>query len=118
VRLPRPGQCRALPRLEHSARRAEVTHLRQTLAHWDDHYHRQGIALVADELYDQSRQQLRLQACFNLPGSDNPLASARGPIPTRPHTGVDKLADEQAVRSWLGKKTCGYNPRSTAWPCR
>ncbi|MFP3560867.1 hypothetical protein SB861_61330, partial [Paraburkholderia sp. SIMBA_049] len=36
----------------------EVAHLRDTLAQWDDHYHRQGIALVADELYDQSRQRL------------------------------------------------------------
>ncbi|GLO11707.1 DNA ligase B [Pseudomonas putida] len=85
----------------------EVAQLRATLARWDDHYHRQGIALVADELYDQSRQRLgHLQQCFGLTASPSPLASARGPInhPV-PHTGVDKLADHQAVVRWMAGKT-------------
>ncbi|MDN5523048.1 MAG: DNA ligase B, partial [Pseudomonas sp.] len=45
--------------------KAEVAQLRATLARWDEHYHRQGVALVADELYDQSRERLNhLQQCF------------------------------------------------------
>ena len=64
---------------------AEVARLRATLAHWDDQYHRQGIALVADELYDQSRQHLlELQACFGLSHDDAPpaaLSPLRSPTP-------------------------------------
>nr|WP_194789793.1 NAD-dependent DNA ligase LigB [Pseudomonas sp. UFMG81] len=94
--------------------RAEVIDLRQTLAHWDDLYHRQGVALVADELYDQSRQRLEhLLGCFKLPGNDTPLASARGPIPHPiPHVGVDKLVDDEAVRRWLeGRQAVWLQPK-------
>ncbi len=86
---------------------AEVAQLRATLARWDDHYHRQGVALVADALYDQSRLRLEhLQQCFGLATAPSPLASARGPIPHAvPHTGIDKLADRQAVARWLVGKT-------------
>ncbi len=85
----------------------EVTQLRATLARWDDHYHRQGVALVPDELYDQSRQRLEhLQQCFGLAAGPSPLVSARGPIPHPvPHTGVDKLADHQAVAHWMAGKS-------------
>jgi len=86
---------------------AEVAQLRATLARWDEHYHRQGLALLADELYDQSRERLNhLQQCFAVGSSPSPLASARGPVPHPvPHTGVDKLADRQAVARWLAGKT-------------
>ncbi|PYC37849.1 NAD-dependent DNA ligase LigB [Pseudomonas soli] len=98
------GQC---PDWSVSQANAEMARLGETLARWDDHYHRQGKSLVADELYDQSRQrQLLLQRCFNLPdAAPAPLASARGPI-AHPivHTGVDKLPDEQAMRRWLADK--------------
>ncbi|WP_248917714.1 NAD-dependent DNA ligase LigB [Pseudomonas entomophila] len=92
----------------------EVGQLLKTLAHWDDHYHRQGVALVADELYDQSRQHLRhLQGCFDLASNDAPLASARGQVPHPvPHTGVDKLHDEAAVRRWLeGRQGMWIQPK-------
>ncbi|MFJ4382842.1 NAD-dependent DNA ligase LigB [Pseudomonas sp. NPDC089408] len=84
----------------------EVTQLRATLAQWDDHYHRQGMALVPDELYDQSRQRLEhWQQCFGLAPGPSPLASASGPVPHPvPHTGIDKLADRQAVQRWLSGK--------------
>ncbi|MGE8459338.1 MAG: DNA ligase B, partial [Pseudomonas alloputida] len=87
--------------------KAEVAQLRATLARWDEHYHRQGLALVADELYDQSRERLNhLQQCFAVGSSPSPLTSARGPVPHPvPHTGVDKLADRQAVGRWLTGKT-------------
>ena len=86
---------------------AEAAQLQATLTGWDEHYHRQGIALVADELYDQSRQRLvHLQQCFGLAPSPSPLTSARGPLPHPvPHTGVDKLADRQAVARWMAGKT-------------
>ena len=85
---------------------SEVAQLRATLARWDDHYHRQGVALVPDELYDQSRLRLtRLQQCFGLASGQSPLAGARGPLPHPvPHTGVDKLADRRAVERWMAGK--------------
>ncbi|WP_296235178.1 NAD-dependent DNA ligase LigB [Pseudomonas sp. UBA4617] len=92
----------------------ETAQLRTTLARWDDHYHRQGVALVPDELYDQSRRRLaHLQQCFGLANTASPLASARGPVPHPvPHTGVDKLADQQAVVRWLaGKRGVWVQPK-------
>lgn len=85
---------------------SEVAQLRKTLGSWDDHYHRQGIALVPDELYDQSRQRLaQLQQCFGLAGGPAPLANAGGPVPHPiPHTGIDKLHDRHAVQRWLAGK--------------
>ncbi|WP_449430867.1 NAD-dependent DNA ligase LigB [Pseudomonas putida] len=85
---------------------AEVAQLRSTLARWDDQYHRQGIAVVADELYDQSRQYLALlQQCLGQAAEHEPLASARGAI-AHPiaHTGVGKLNDEHAVGRWMAGK--------------
>ncbi|MDH1572168.1 NAD-dependent DNA ligase LigB [Pseudomonas sp. GD03746] len=95
--------------------RTEVAQLRATLANWDDHYHRQGIALVADELYDQARHHLlHLQQCFGQEFTDpSPLASARGPI-AHPvaHTGVEKLHDAAAVARWMtGKKGVWVQPK-------
>ncbi|WP_313646151.1 NAD-dependent DNA ligase LigB [Pseudomonas sp.] len=85
---------------------AEIDRLRTSVEQWDDHYHRLGKALVPDELYDQARQRLlQLQACFGPDRALNSLASARGPVAHPvPHTGVAKLADEQAVRTWMKGK--------------
>lgn len=106
ILLPIVTQAATCPTWPQARANDEITRLRETLATWDDQYHRQGHSPVADELYDQSRQRLHtLQTCFDLPGSDDPLASARGTIahPT-PHTGVIKLADERAVANWLRTK--------------
>ncbi|KFE52874.1 NAD-dependent DNA ligase LigB [Pseudomonas syringae] len=85
--------------------RSEITELQGQIAQWDDSYHRQGVALIKDELYDQSRQRLDfLRTCFAQPApvNDNPLKTAGGPIlHPIPHTGLNKLADENAVRAWL-----------------
>lgn len=92
----------------------EVRQLHGTLAAWDDHYHRQGISQVADELYDQSLTRLRtLQACFGLGQPYAPLDSAKGPVPHPvPHTGVAKLADEAAVARWMqGKQGVWIQPK-------
>lgn len=104
VPLARAASC---PHWNSQQAKAEVAQLRATLARWDEHYHRQGIALVADELYDQSRERLNhLQQCFAVGTSTSPLASARGPVPHPvPHTGVEKLADRQAVARWMAGKT-------------
>ena len=108
------GNAAECPTWTNARASTEVNRLQRTLARWDDHYHRQGIALVADELYDQSRQRLgHLQQCFGLAASPSPLASARGPInhPV-PHTGVDKLPDRQAVARWLvGKSGVWVQPK-------
>lgn len=109
--LTRAGQC---PDWSPQQAAAETAQLRTTLARWDDHYHRQGVALVPDELYDQSRQRLaHLQQCFGLAATATPLASARGPVPHPvPHTGVDKLADQSAVVRWLaGKRGVWVQPK-------
>ncbi|AIL64001.1 NAD-dependent DNA ligase LigB [Pseudomonas alkylphenolica] len=94
--------------------RSETDRLRETLVKWDEHYHRLGLSLVADEIYDQSRQRLKhLQGCFDLQTADNPLASARGPI-SHPvaHTGVAKLTDDQAVAQWIhGKQNIWIQPK-------
>lgn len=83
----------------------EITTLHQQLQRWDTSYHRDGQALVADELYDQARQRLdTLQGCFPLvpQARARPLATARGNI-AHPvaHTGVEKLPGADAVRLWL-----------------
>ncbi|WP_095092707.1 NAD-dependent DNA ligase LigB [Pseudomonas sp. Irchel 3A5] len=89
--------------------RNSITALQTQIAAWDDGYHRQGVSLIADELYDQSRQRLEFwRSCFAKPNSeaDNPLKTAKGtarhPVP---HTGVNKLSDEAAVRDWLKGRT-------------
>ena len=83
--------------------------LQRQLAEWDDAYHRRGFALVDDEIYDQARHRLQIwQECFALhPGtSANPLATAAGTVP-HPivQTGLEKLADKQAVAAWIAPRT-------------
>lgn len=92
------------PNLSPQQAQAELATRSQQIATWDDAYHRQGVALIADELYDQARNQLQqLHHCFpGSPSTDNPLTSSGGPIkhPIE-HTGLNKLADETAVRQWI-----------------
>ncbi|WP_122672842.1 NAD-dependent DNA ligase LigB [Pseudomonas viridiflava] len=86
----------------------EILSLQQKIAEWDDSYHRLGISRIPDELYDQSRQKLNTwRACFAVPASDdNPLKTAGGSV-VHPiaHTGVNKLADDKAVKAWLKGRT-------------
>lgn len=96
------GQC---PDWTPGTARTEILQLQTQIAQWDDSYHRRGIALVADELYDQSRQRLSLlHTCFAAAPANNndPLRTAGGPITHQiPHTGVIKLADAKAVKDWI-----------------
>ncbi|MDZ5604201.1 NAD-dependent DNA ligase LigB [Pseudomonas sp. RP23018S] len=106
-----PSACPDWPAAQAST---EIDVLRTTLARWDDHYHRLGIGLVADEVYDQSRSRLhRLQACFAVRGAADPLATAGGPL-LHPiaHTGLIKLTDQAHVRRWLhGKRAVWLQPK-------
>ncbi|AHL77167.1 NAD-dependent DNA ligase LigB [Stutzerimonas stutzeri] len=83
--------------------------LQRQLAEWDDAYHRQGIALVDDEVYDQARSRLRYwNDCF-AQGSvtpADPLATATGDVPHPvAQTGLAKLADRAAVTAWMARRT-------------
>jgi DNA ligase (NAD+) len=82
---------------------AQVDVLQQQIDDWDDAYNRLGHSLVADELYDQSRAQLEhWRSCLGLGAPGTPLRSAGGKVPHLiAHTGLDKLKDTDAVRSWL-----------------
>jgi DNA ligase (NAD+) len=99
-----------------SQARNQLLNLQQQIERWDDSYHRQGVSLIKDELYDQSRQRLAfLRGCFAQPqpANDNPLKTASGPIPHPiPHTGLNKLADEKAVSAWLkGRNDLWIQPK-------
>nr|WP_298114584.1 NAD-dependent DNA ligase LigB [uncultured Pseudomonas sp.] len=93
-----------------SAQRAEgeTAALAAQIAHWDDAYHRQGVSLVADELYDQARLRLQhWQGCFATVevATADPLASSGGRI-AHPviQTGLRKLADSGEVAAWIGNR--------------
>jgi DNA ligase (NAD+) len=99
-----PVLANSCPNLSPAQAQAELAERRQQIGQWDDAYHRQGVALVADEIYDQARQHLEhLAGCFAVtPSADNPLASNSGPL-NHPigQTGLNKLADDAAVRRWI-----------------
>ncbi|MDM8349093.1 NAD-dependent DNA ligase LigB [Pseudomonas sp. sp1636] len=88
--------------------KAEITALGAQLAAWDDAYHRQGVALVADELYDQARAQLeQWRSCFAGigPPPTDPLSGSAGRV-VHPvaQTGLRKLADHAEVRNWIATR--------------
>ena len=92
----------------------EVTALQKQIDSWDDHYHRQGRSLVADELYDQSLARLtEWRHCFKPGSSTEPLRTARGTVPHPVvHTGLEKLRDARAVEHWLrGRSDVWVQPK-------
>ena len=92
----------------------EITALQKQIETWDDHYHRQGRSLVADELYDQSLARLaEWRHCFKLGSSTEPLRTARGTVPHPVvHTGLEKLRDARAVEHWLrGRSDVWVQPK-------
>lgn len=96
--------------------RSEILALQSQITQWDDSYHRQGVSLVADELYDQSVQRLAdLRGCFATTSASpsNPLKTARGPVAHPiPHTGLTKLPGEAAVQTWLeGRSDLWIQPK-------
>ena len=111
-----PLYAQACPDWDAARAGQEVHALQDRISQWDDSYHRQGVAQVADEIYDQARERLvRWRQCFDLPahGTDSPLSTARGPVPHPvAHTGLGKLANDQAVAQWLnGRKDLWIQPK-------
>ncbi|WP_342654271.1 NAD-dependent DNA ligase LigB [Pseudomonas sp. F3-2] len=96
--------------------RSEIALQQAQIEKWDDSYHRQGVSLVADELYDQSRERLAyLRSCFarSPAAGDDPLKTSGGTIAHPvPHTGLNKLRDEMAVQAWLkGRSDLWIQPK-------
>lgn len=93
------------------AERAELESraLQRQLAEWDGAYHRQGIALVDDEIYDQTLKRLQhWNDCFAQHSaiSTDPLATATGEVPHPVvQTGLAKLADRAAVAAWMARRS-------------
>jgi len=87
---------------------ADEQALRQQLTVWDDSYHRLGVSLVSDAVYDQLRS--RLELCRAV---DNPLQTASGPVPHPvAQTGLAKLTDERAVERWIkGRQDLWVQPK-------
>lgn len=95
---------------ERAEREMQVLSLQ--LADWDEAYHVRGASPVDDEIYDQARAHLdEWRLCFasSAATSPSPLQGAVGPVSHPvPQTGLAKLTDEQAVRSWMA-------PRKDLW---
>lgn len=94
----------------------EISALDQRIREWDRAYHVDGQALVADDLYDQSRALLsRWQACFpgHTAGSANALRDAGGPVSSPiAQTGLTKLHDEAELRTWMdGREDLWIQPK-------
>lgn len=85
-----------------------VQTLQRQVDEWNRAYHRDGVSVIADELYDQALERLGLwQACFPQSRAPalNATASATGPIPhPTPHTGVAKLIDAGDAKAWLAAR--------------
>jgi len=88
----------------------ELTALAAQVAEWDDAYHRRGLSLVDDEIYDQARLRLeQWQECFaaiNAAPAADPLDGSDGPV-AHPvaQTGLAKLEDAEAAKDWLATRT-------------
>lgn len=106
--LPLAAWARSCPDWSAEYARGQITTLAQQIELWDDSYHRLGQSMISDELYDQARQRLgQWRDCFDrpAPAADNPLSSARGTLPHPiPHTGLEKLPDERAIKAWLSTR--------------
>nr|WP_256574184.1 NAD-dependent DNA ligase LigB [Pseudomonas sp. M30-35] len=88
--------------------RTEISQLSTQIAEWDDAYHRLGISLIADELYDQAlAKRQHWQRCFPTDAQRTlqPLASSRGEI-KHPiaQTGLNKLTNSQELATWLSTR--------------
>jgi len=114
--LPLPAFASACPDWSQETAVARIGDLQSRIDQWDTYYHSLGQSPISDEVYDQYRARLqRLRTCFPGTGADsgNLLASAAGPVrhPVA-HTGLDKLADEQAVAAWLkGREQLWIQPK-------
>ncbi|MBD1549905.1 NAD-dependent DNA ligase LigB [Pseudomonas typographi] len=110
------GPAPACPPWNPEQAREQLHALDMQLRQWQTRYHRDGMADIADELYDQTLSRFTAwRSCF--PGvplaPQAPLATASGPLrhPVA-HTGVHKLKDVEAVRAWLaGREGVWVQPK-------
>jgi DNA ligase (NAD+) len=93
---------------------ANIDALQQQVDEWNLAYHRDGVSLIADELYDQAEARLQgWRLCFP-EGSPPALATRPGGPQAHPvaHTGVGKLAGSADARAWLaGRKEVWVQPK-------
>lgn len=81
-------------------------HLQQQLQKWDRAYHLQGHSPIADELYDQARQQLEYwQHCLGEPVKSPSLPNNKDQTRSHHYTqmGLKKLSETQ-LKQWLHNK--------------
>lgn len=88
---------------------AEIEALTAQVARWNDAYHRRGLSLVDDEVYDQTHQRLeQWRTCFNSTAalSSDPLLTSGGPV-AHPvvQTGLGKLANAEAIEAWMATRS-------------
>ena len=87
----------------------EISTLRQQIADWNRSYHRDATSPIADELYDQAREQLQTwQQCFTNSTTQEPatnaLKSARGSLKLPfSQMGLRKLSETE-LRQWMQKR--------------
>ena len=87
----------------------EISTLRQRIADWDRSYHRDGSSPIADELYDQAREQLQSwQQCFVDDHTAEPATTALKSVSAQldlpfSQTGLRKLSDS-ALKQWMHKR--------------
>ena len=92
----------------------QIRHLQQQLQQWDQAYHVEGRSLVADEIYDQAREQLRhWQQCAG--GAPDTVRLPDDVRFTRLHRytqmGLDKLSAQQ-LQQWLqGRQDLWVQPK-------
>lgn len=90
-----------------AALQRDIEHLQQQLQQWDYAYHAEGRSPVADELYDQARQQLEhWQHCSGQTATEPTLPAAAQQDPSHTYTqmGLRKLSSKQ-MQQWLKGKT-------------
>ena len=84
----------------------EISTLRQRIADWDRSYHRDGSSPIADELYDQAREQLQSwQQCFVDYHTAEPATTALKSVSAQldlpfSQTGLRKL-NEVELHAWI-----------------
>ncbi|UUE45024.1 NAD-dependent DNA ligase LigB [Pectobacterium aroidearum] len=84
----------------------EMDALRQQLEQWDDVYYTEGKSPVADDVYDQLREQLNhWLGCFQ-PQSVAPVRLPDHGKQLHPvaHTGLKKLSDREQLVQWIAQR--------------
>lgn len=84
----------------------EIDALRQQLEQWDDVYYTEGKSPVADDVYDQLREQLNhWLGCFQ-PQSVAPVRLPDHGKQLHPvaHTGLKKLSDREQLVQWITQR--------------